>query len=51
MFPALITALFLGLRHGSDIDHVAAISNLSATEGGGLRAARPQLLPNMRLTR
>lgn len=40
MFPALITALLLGLRHGSDIDHVAAISDLSATEGGGLRAFR-----------
>ena len=40
MFPALITALFLGLRHGSDIDHVAAISDLSATERGGLRAFR-----------
>jgi len=40
MFPALITALLLGLRHGYDIDHVAAISDLSATEGGGWRAFR-----------
>jgi high-affinity nickel permease len=40
MFPALIAALLLGLRHGSDIDHVAAISDLSATEGGGTRAFR-----------
>jgi hypothetical protein len=40
MFPALITALLLGLRHGSDIDHVAALSDLSATEGGGMRAFR-----------
>jgi hypothetical protein len=40
MFPALITAMLLGLRHGYDIDHVAAISDLSATEGGGLRAFR-----------
>jgi high-affinity nickel permease len=40
MFPALITALLLGLRHGYDIDHVAAISDLSATEGGGRRAFR-----------
>ncbi len=40
MFPALITALILGLRHGPDIDHVAANSDLSATEGGGLRAFR-----------
>ena len=40
MLPALITALLLGLRHGSDIDHVAAISDLSATEGGGMRAFR-----------
>jgi hypothetical protein len=31
--PALITALLLGLRHGSDIDHVAAIFDLTATEG------------------
>jgi high-affinity nickel permease len=40
VFPALITALLLGLRHGSDIDHVAAISDLSATEDGGMRAFR-----------
>ena len=40
MFPALITALLLGLRHGYDIDHVAAISDLSATGGGGRRAFR-----------
>jgi len=40
MFPALITALLLGLRHGYDIDHVAAISDLSATGGGGMRAFR-----------
>jgi high-affinity nickel permease len=40
MFPALTTALLLGLRHGYDIDHVAAISDLSAIEGGGLRGFR-----------
>jgi high-affinity nickel permease len=40
MFPALVTALLLGPRHGSDIDHVAAISDLSTTEGGGMRAFR-----------
>lgn len=40
MLPALITALLLGVRHGYDIDHVAAISDLSATEGGGWRSFR-----------
>jgi high-affinity nickel-transport protein len=40
MFPALMTAMLLGLRHGYDIDHVAAISDLSATGSGGLRAFR-----------
>jgi high-affinity nickel permease len=40
MVPALITALLLGLRHGYDVDHVAAISDLSATGGGGVRAFR-----------
>lgn len=30
----------LGLRHGADPDHVAAISDIAAASGGGMRALR-----------